>query len=58
LYTDPHVLALRRTLDNKVISNKDAQAKILANKFFLGRGEIPQPDPYTYSMLTRGALIS
>jgi hypothetical protein len=58
LYTDLYVLALRRTLEDKVTSNKDAQTKILANKFFLGRGEILQPDPYTYSMLTRGALIS
>jgi hypothetical protein len=55
---DLHVLALRRTLDNEVISNRDAQAKILAKKFFPGRGEVLQPEPYINSVLIGSELIS
>jgi hypothetical protein len=57
-HADPHIPALRRTPEDEATSNKDAQAEILADKFFPGWGEIVQPDPHAHSMLTRSALIS
>jgi hypothetical protein len=57
-HADPHVPALRRTLDDEVTSNRDAQAEILAEKFFPGRGEVLQPEPHANSVLTGSEPIS